>query len=76
MNLQTPLCPECGRPALGTVEALAGVAEFENFEDPFVREYSGYTRVWWDEQKTKRNQKGEIELVCEEAHSWFSEVKE
>lgn len=76
MILKTPLCPKCGRPALGTVEALAGVAEFEECENLFIRKHSGYTRVWWDEQKTNRNQKGEIELICEEAHSWFSEVKE
>ena len=29
MKLEKPLCPECGEPAVGTLERLKGCAQFE-----------------------------------------------
>ncbi len=44
MKLETRACPECMAPARGTVERLAGVAEFTDQQHGSV-EYSGYTDV-------------------------------
>lgn len=74
MKLATPACPECGGPARGTVERLAGVAEFYDRADGEV-EYSGWTDVWWDEQKTVTNEAGQAKLICPEGHDWFSDVE-
>jgi hypothetical protein len=75
MTIKKLVCPVCDQLAIGTIDTVPVVAEFEESSDPFVREYSGYSKVWWEEQKTNENEKGEIELVCANGHDWFSEVK-
>jgi hypothetical protein len=48
MRIHTPLCPKCGEPAKGTVERLAGRADFDREPHPGIDvEYSGWTEVWW-----------------------------
>ena len=74
MTIKNLVCPVCKELAIGTIEAMSAVAEFEESSDPFIREYSGHSTVWWEEQKTNQNEKGEIELVCANGHDWFSEV--
>ncbi len=65
-------CPECGQTARGTVEVLAGCAEFEVRGDGEAV-YSGYTEVWWDEQRSERNEAGRVHLVCPSGHDWWAE---
>ena len=38
-------------------------------------EYSGYTDIWWDTQKTAVDQWGYVTLNCEDHHQWDA-VKE
>lgn len=66
-------CPTCGLEADGTVESFAGRA-FLDFDDAGHADYSGYTDVWWNEQRTNTNTAGEAELICPQGHSWFSPV--
>ncbi len=75
MKLETRACPECMAPARGTVERLAGVAEFTEQRHGSV-EYSGYTDVWWDESETVRDDAGRLQLICPSGHTWFSQVEE
>jgi hypothetical protein len=72
MKLEKPLCPVCTMPAEGAVDIVPGVAYFEDSDDPSVREFSGYSNMWWEESQTKENEKGEVLLVCPNGHDWFS----
>ena len=69
MRLEPLFCPECGEMARGTLETVSGVAEFELAQDGAV-EYTGYTDVWWDEQRTLADEGGNIRLVCPKGHDW------
>ena len=55
--------------ARGSLETVAGVAEFELAPDGAVR-YTGYTDVWWDEQPTVADEGGNVRLVCPQGHDW------
>ena len=68
-HLEPLFCPECGEMARGSLETVAGVAEFELAPDGAVR-YTGYTDVWWDEQRTVADEGGNVRLVCPQGHDW------
>ena len=76
MKIHQPTCPECGEAAVGTVERLMGRAEFTTVADDGTTEYSGWTEIWWDEQRTvhqKDAPKGPDNLplvCCPNGHSW------
>lgn len=79
MKLKVPLCPECNEPAIGTLETLQGVANFGSepvgdWGAPIDVEYGGDTDIWWNSQKSVRNDKGETEVTCENDHTWFTEI--
>lgn len=76
MKLQIPNCPECSEPARGTMEDMAGIAEFEESANPFIRNYSGWTDAFWEDSETRYNKKGEVELICPNGHQWYSPSKE
>ena len=78
MKLHTPNCPECNAPAQGTVERLTGYAQFTGEPGPDTAvEYSGWTEIWWDEQRTVRQNEDapagpdNLPLVCcPSSHTW------
>jgi hypothetical protein len=78
MRLLAPLCPECGKPANGTLERLAGRAEFDGAPGLGTDVgYSGFTDVWWDEQRTALERDGEPRgpgnrpmVCCANGHVW------
>jgi hypothetical protein len=82
MKVHTPLCPECGESARGTVERLGGCAQFAgepNADTPV--EYSGWTEIWWDEQHTVLQVEDTPEgpenlplVCCPNGHSWPSQI--
>ena len=82
MRLSDPLCPECGEPACGTVERLSGYAEFlgvPGTDDEI--EYSGWTEIWWDEQRTVQQNENappgpdNLPLVCcANGHVWATGI--
>lgn len=75
MKIEIPNCPKCNSQARGTVETLTACAEFDQ-EDAAAPIYSGYTEVFWEEQKTNRDNDGRVELICHNHHSWFSRIVE
>lgn len=75
LKIEIPNCPECGSPASGTIERLVGCAEFERPQNG-VLEYSGWTEIFWEEQRTNRDSESRTELICENRHSWFSKMEE
>jgi hypothetical protein len=75
LNIAIPNCPDCNSPARGTVETLLGCAEFD-FDSDGTAEYSGYTDACLDDQKTRRDSDGRVEMVCENGHHWFSKMEE
>ena len=80
MILDPARCPECGQPPRGTVERVAGCAEFIMPEDGeeagFDFQYSGYTEVWLDELHTVEDENGKVELVCPDGHCWYAAATE
>ena len=78
MKLHTPLCPECGEPAHGTVERLCGHAAFAGVPGADAQvDYSGWTEIWWDEQRTVHQNDDAAEgldnlplVCCSNGHSW------
>ena len=84
MRLRTPFCPECGEPANGTVERLAGRAEFDGVPGPGIDvDFSGSTDIWWDGQRTALERDGEPEgpsnrplVCCANGHEWPTAIDE
>ena len=78
MKLHTPLCPECGEPANGTLERLTGRADFNGEPGLGVDvDYGGWTEIWWDEQRTILERDDEPEgpdnrplVCCPNGHTW------
>jgi len=78
MRLHMPLCPECGKPANGTLERLTGRADFDGVPGPGTDvEHGGWTDIWWDDQRTALERDGEPEgpdnrpmVCCENGHVW------
>ncbi len=65
-------CPECGAMARGTLETIPGLAEFAPAADGSI-EYTGYTNVWWDEQRTVVDEGGYVRLACPNGHDWAAQ---
>ncbi len=77
MKIHRLLCPQCGEPAIGTVERLSGRAEFTPVADDGTTEYSGWTEIWWEEQKTVYQHDEAPEsadnlplVICANGHNW------
>src|SRR5581483_66905 len=75
MRLAPIECPECGEQARGSIEYVAGCAEFE-FRDDGTAVYAGHTDIWWDEQKTVYDRKGRMQVVCSQGHAWWADCVE
>lgn len=75
MTFDKPRCPKCGKPPEGTVDTLHGLARLTEPDEDGSFEYSGTTDVWWDEQRTIRDKKGRVLLMCEDTHEWFSKME-
>ncbi len=73
MKLETFKCPDCGEPPKGTVETLNGCAVLSPGENGTF-EYSGFTEIWWDEQRTEYDEQERVHLICEKGHEWYSRV--
>ena len=74
MKYRPDKCPECGGEPVGTVEHVHGLALLlPNGQGGY--EYSGYTQVWWDDQKSVTDTVGRVLLQCAEEHQWYG-VKE
>jgi len=73
----TPLiCPTCQAPARGTVERLTGVALLSEPDADGRVEYTGWTDVWWDEQRSVTDKRGRVRLICHAGHEWWAEIQE
>ena len=75
LKIEIPNCPECNSPARGTIETLFACAEFERGPDG-IPEYSGCTEPFWEDQQTRCDSKGRVELICRDGHSWFAKMDE
>jgi len=71
MTWENPICPECGGPPIGTVEAILGLAQIEP-DGKGAYQYGGYTEVWWDDQHTEHDEDGNDRLHCDNGHDWYS----
>lgn len=65
-------CPACGEHADGTLETVTGKALL-NFDADGNAEYGGETEIFWDEQKTVRDEAGPVTLICANGHDWQAE---
>ena len=60
--------------ARGTLETITGVAEFDALDDGTVK-FSGYTHVWWEEQRTIEDAGGNVRLICHYGHDWAARME-
>lgn len=69
-------CPECGKPAAGTLETIPGMALL-TFDENGEAEYDGETKVYWDGQTTVTKTTAELDeaclLQCPNGHEWPAE---
>ena len=72
MKFEIAKCPKCGEYPSSTSETIAGNAILSEPDENGEQDWIGDTDVCWDSQTTNRNEKGEVELNCENLHSWFS----
>ena len=75
MTFDKPKCPKCGKPPEGTIDRLMGCAVLDEPNEDGSFDYSGTTEVWWDEQKTVRDKRGRVLLICPDAHEWYSKME-
>lgn len=73
-GLRVGRCPVCGKVPRGTVEVVKGCAELAEIV-PGVFEHSGNTEIWWDEQKTEKDEQGRTHFICEDGHEWFEDAE-
>jgi len=71
MRLDTPNCPTCGCPALGTLETVSARCSIKQFPSGLFEHSGVETKVFWDEMKTVFSPEG-ITLLCEQGHDWVS----
>lgn len=78
MKLSKPCCPECGKPAIGTIENVVALSSFDDDPSEGPVEYDGCTDFAYspDEQKTVKNEEGEQQVACNNAHRWFTKIEE
>ena len=74
MTLETPICPACGQPAIGTVERVRGIATFVGNPKDGAVEYTGETKLDWDTCETVIGGDGKPLVCCAEDHWWESEL--
>jgi len=76
VKVLTPLCPECGVLARGTLEAISGCAEM-SLDESGDGEFTGNTAVFWDGQMTERDPGNDLMIfLCPKGHEWTSEVED
>lgn len=74
MKLSEPTCPECGEPAIGTVDRIPGIAMFHYVPGGYV-EWTGDTHIDWDGQQTEEID-GLSVVKCVNGHEWTTEITE
>ena len=75
MRFDPITCPEhaCGETARGTLERLSGVALLDVHQDG-TADYAGDTEIFWDEQRSVRDEQGKVTLICPNGHDWNATV--
>lgn len=67
IRFESPLCPDCGQRASGTVEIIKAVAQLQ-FASPDAASYTATTT--YGEQYTLARGPHQVELTCSEGHEW------
>lgn len=76
MKIETPKCPECGKPPEGTVDRIPGIALFGEIDGEGKTEYAGETRVCWDGQESHADEAGRVLVQCRSGHEWYTYLDE
>jgi hypothetical protein len=74
MKISIPNCPTCGEPAEGTVDDVPGIALFGDIDKEGRTKWGGETRIYWDDQKSRSNDAGEVLVQCSTAHEWYTAI--
>ena len=74
MRIAPARCPECGDVPEGTVENIPGVALMRELDDGSF-EYTGRTRVSWDEQSSVTLD-DHVFVQCPRGHEWAAKRQE
>lgn len=73
MKLLIPKCPQCGNPAVGTVDTVPGVALFDGNPSTGEVNYAGTTEVDWDGQETRKQEANPL-VTCGD-HEWATAIE-
>lgn len=71
MRLDTPNCPTCGEPALGTLETVNARCSIKQVAEGLFEHSGEETAIFWEEMKTVTTPEG-ITLLCHQGHDWVS----
>jgi len=74
LTIEPIRCPQCGELPRGTVEQLGGVALLGEPDHHGRVHYTGSTDVWWEEQRTQKDEQGRAILICDQGHEWPASV--
>lgn len=75
MRFKVSRCPVCEEEAMGTVECVPGVALL-TFDAKGEAEYEGETKLDWDLQFTRYDDRGHVTLECSNGHQWQTGMHE
>lgn len=73
MKILTPICPNCGGKAVGTLETLDAIAELSDIREDGTCEYTGLTKHLEETQRTVHIM-DKATLVCSQHHIWTSTI--
>ena len=77
MKLNTQNCPECGEPAIYTVEHLYAWASLTEPDGNGHVDYEGESKMLWDTQVPIEDpETGGIYVRCINNHEWSTTVEE
>ncbi len=74
MKFDPMMCPDCGEPAIGTLENVPGVALFKHVAEDGSVEHDGETKLFWDAQESVTvGDEGYFKLTCDAGHDCTAE---
>lgn len=73
MILSVPICPTCGKPAVGILEVVYATAWISQDKDGTF-DYQDESKMHWDTQEPFVDKDGLTDAVCENRHDWKTVV--
>lgn len=66
-------CPDCGKPAIGTIDIIPGCCLFTSPDADGCVDYAGETKLFWEGQTPETNENDHVLLRCHCGHEWWAQ---